>query len=259
MFLDILFLEKNIIYINMIKKGVILAGGTGSRLAPMTKVTNKHLLPVYNKPMVFFPIETLKKSGITEVLIITGTESAGDFMKILGSGEEMGMHFTFRVQDGSAGIADALRLAENFAGNDDLAVILGDNIYEDDFSTEISEFVGGAHVFLKEVLDPTRFGVATLSDSGEVTKIIEKPENPETGFAVTGLYLYDNSIFKKISGLSPSERGEYEISDVNQMYIDEKKMRASILQKGWNDAGTHESLFYAGQLAREIENKKNKN
>lgn len=236
----------------MITKGVILAGGTGSRLAPMTKVTNKHLLPVYNKPMIFFPIETLKKSGITDILIITGTESAGDFMKILGSGADMGMHFTFRVQDGSAGIADALRLAENFAGKDDIAVILGDNIYEDSFRPEFSEFSGGAKIFLKEVLCADRFGVATLNDAGEVVKIVEKPKNPETNFAVTGLYLYDNSIFQKISTLKKSERGEYEISDVNQVYIDEKNMTASFLKGGWNDAGTHESLFYAGKLARDI-------
>ena len=237
----------------MITKGVILAGGTGSRLAPMTKVTNKHLLPVYNKPMIFFPIETLKKSGITEVLIITGTESAGDFMKILGSGEEMGMHFTFRVQNGSGGIADALRLAENFAGGDDIAVILGDNIYEDAFPSEISEFSGGARIFLKEVFYADRFGVASLNEKKEVIKIVEKPKNPETNFAVTGLYLYDNSLFEKIKKLKPSDRGEYEISDVNQMYIDEQKMTASFLQNGWNDAGTHESLFYAGKLARDME------
>lgn len=236
----------------MIKKGVILAGGTGSRLAPMTTVTNKHLLPVYNKPMIFFPIETLKKSGITDVLIITGTESAGDFMKILGSGEEFGMHFTFRVQDGSAGIADALRLAENFAGTDDIAVILGDNIYEENFSEDFSQFSGGAKIFLQEVDYAQRFGVATLNEKKEVIKIIEKPVHPETNFAVTGLYLYDNSIFKKISVLKKSDRGEYEISDVNQMYIEEQHMTASFLSAGWNDAGTHESLFYAGKLAREM-------
>ena len=174
-------------------------------------------------------------------------------MKILGSGEEMGMHFTFRVQNGSGGIADALRLAENFAGGDDIAVILGDNIYEDAFPLEISEFLGGARIFLKEVFYADRFGVASLNEKNEVIKIVEKPKNPETNFAVTGLYLYDNSLFEKIKKLKPSHRGEYEISDVNQMYIDEKKMTASFLKNGWNDAGTHESLFYAGKLARDME------
>ncbi len=236
----------------MIKKGVILAGGTGSRLAPMTKVTNKHLLPVYNKPMIYYPIETLKYSGITELLIITGTESAGDFMKLLGAGDELGVHITFRVQEGSAGIADALKLAQNFVGNDEFAVILGDNIYEENFENITQNFQKGAHVFLKEVLYADRFGVATLNEKNEVIKIVEKPKNPETHFAVTGLYLYDSSVFKKLEKLQLSERGEYEITDVNQMYIDEQNMTASFLEKGWNDAGTHESLFYANKLARDI-------
>ncbi len=236
----------------MIKKGVILAGGTGSRLAPMTKVTNKHLLPVYNKPMIYYPIDTLKKSGITELLIITGTESAGDFMKLLGSGDELGVHITFRVQEGTAGIADALKLAENFVGNESFAVILGDNIYEDSFEKNIQNFTNGAHIFLKEVLYADRFGVATLNDKNEVMKIVEKPKNPETNFAVTGLYIYDSSVFSKLKKLTLSDRGEYEITDVNQLYIDEKKMTASFLEKGWNDAGTHESLFYAGKLARDM-------
>ncbi len=237
----------------MITKGVILAGGTGSRLKPLTKVTNKHLLPVYNKPMIFYPLKTLKQAGITDILIITGTESSGDFMKLLGSGEEMGMHFTFRVQEQSGGIADALKLAENFAHGQDIAVILGDNLYEDDFSEEIQKFQSGAKIFLKTVDNAKRFGVATLNEKNEVQKIVEKPENPETNLAVTGLYLYDSSVFEKISQLSPSDRGEYEISDVNQMYIDEGKMTAATLKKDWTDAGTHESLFHASQLARKIE------
>ncbi len=236
----------------MIKKGIILAGGTGSRLAPMTKVTNKHLLPVYNKPMIYFPIDTLKKSGVTELLIITGAESAGDFMKLLGSGRELGVHITFRVQDGSAGIADALKLAENFVGSDNFAVVLGDNIYEESFKTFFDNFRGGAHIFLKEVAFAQRFGVATLNKQNEVVKIIEKPKNPETNFAVTGLYLYDASVFQKLKTLRRSERGEYEITDVNQQYIDEKKMKASFVKEGWSDAGTHESLFFANKLARDI-------
>ncbi len=236
----------------MIKKGVILAGGTGSRLAPMTKVTNKHLLPVYNKPMIYYPIETLKKSGITELLVITGTESAGDFMKLLGSGDELGVHITFRVQEGTAGIADALKLAENFIGDENFVVILGDNIYENNFEEEIQSFTKGAHIFLKEVFYAERFGVATLNNKNEVMKIVEKPKNPETNFAVTGLYIYDSSVFAKLKKLNVSERGEYEITDVNQMYINENTMTASFIQNGWNDAGTHESLFYASKLARDM-------
>jgi len=234
----------------VIKKGVILAGGTGSRLAPMTKVTNKHLLPVYNKPMIYYPIDTLKKSGVTELLIITGTESAGDFMKLLGSGDELGVHITFRVQEGTAGIADALKLAENFVGNENFAVILGDNIYEENFKTIIQNFTNGAHIFLQEVEYADRFGVATLNEKNEVITIVEKPHTPETNFAVTGLYVYDSSVFKKLEIVELSNRGEYEITDVNQMYIDDSQMTASFLEKGWNDAGTHESLFYASKLAR---------
>jgi glucose-1-phosphate thymidylyltransferase len=239
----------------MIEKGVILAGGTGSRLSPCTKVTNKHLLPVYNKPMIFYPIETLKNAGIKEILIITGTESAGDFMKLLGSGEDIGVHFTFRIQDGSKGIADALRLAEPFANNENIAVILGDNIFEDDFSEAFKNFSGGSHVFVKEVPDPERFGVATLSTQNNVPsvqKIVEKPKSPESNFAVTGMYGYDKSVFEKIKSLTPSPRGEYEISEVNQQFIEENQMKASILQGDWSDAGTHESLFFASKLARKI-------
>ncbi len=236
----------------MIKKGIILAGGTGSRLAPMTKVTNKHLLPVYNKPMIYYPIDTLKKSGITELLIITGTESAGDFMKLLGSGKELGVHITFRVQEGNAGIADALKLAENFVGDENFVVILGDNIYENSFEEVVQNFTTGAHIFLKEVFYADRFGVATLNQKNQVMKIVEKPKNPETNFAVTGLYIYDSSVFEKLKKLNISERGEYEITDVNQAYINEKKMTASFLDKGWNDAGTHESLFDASKLARDM-------
>ncbi|HIQ57696.1 TPA: spore coat protein [Candidatus Gracilibacteria bacterium] len=216
----------------------------------MTKVTNKHLLPVYNKPMIYYPIDTLKKSGVTELLIITGTESAGDFMKLLGSGDELGVHITFRVQEGTAGIADALKLAENFVGNENFAVILGDNIYEENFKTIIQNFTNGAHIFLQEVEYADRFGVATLNEKNEVITIVEKPHTPETNFAVTGLYVYDSSVFKKLEIVEVSNRGEYEITDVNQMYIDDSQMTASFLEKGWNDAGTHESLFYASKLAR---------
>lgn len=234
----------------MITKGVILAGGTGSRLSPCTQVTNKHLLPVYNKPMIFFPLQTLKKSGITDILLITGTESAGDFMKLLKSGAEMGVSLTFRVQEEALGIADALRLAEGFAGGEPLAVILGDNIYTDTFSKEIQNFSEGSKVFLKSVKDPERFGVAELSENNAVVRIEEKPIHPKTSYAVTGLYLYDSTLFSKIQNLSKSSRGEYEISDINQMYIDEQKMQSSFVSGEWTDAGTHDSLFTASQIIR---------
>ncbi len=235
----------------MIRKGVILAGGTGSRLMPCTKITNKHLLPVYDRPMIFYPLETLKKAGITDILLISGTESCGDFMKLLGSGDEYGVHLTFRVQNTAGGIADALKLAENFAAGESIAVILGDNIFADDFASDITEFTQGAKIFVKEVADPNRFGVATIKNN-VVTKIIEKPKNPESPFAVTGLYLYDQTIFEKLKMLSPSERGEYEISEINQMYIDQQQLLSKIITGSWSDAGTHESLYVAASIAREL-------
>lgn len=235
----------------MIQKGVILAGGTGSRLSPCTQVTNKHLLPVYHQPMIFYPLETLKKSGITDILIITGTESAGDFMKLLKSGKEMGVNLTFRVQEESLGIADALRLAEGFSAGENIAVILGDNIYTDDFTEEFQRFETGSKIFLKHVPDPERFGVAELSENQSVINITEKPTHPKTSYAVTGLYLYDNSLFTKIKTLTPSKRGEYEISDINQMYINNKEMQSAFIAGEWTDAGTHESLFRASNIVRD--------
>ena len=230
-------------------KGVILAGGTGSRLLPLTKITNKHLLPVYNKPMIYSPLDTLISSGIDEILVISGTESAGDFMKLLGSGKNFSCHLTFRIQDGSGGIADALRLAESFAGDENIAVILGDNIFAESFTQEIKSFSHGAQIFLKEIPDPERFGVATM-DGDKVISIEEKPKQPKSNLAVTGFYLYDSSVFEKIKLLKPSARGEYEITDVNNQYINEGKMKGKVLEKDWSDAGTFESLFRASQIAR---------
>lgn len=232
-------------------KGVILAGGTGSRLYPNTKVTNKHLLPVYNKPMIYYPIETLKRSGIRDILVITSPESTGDFMKLLGSGIDHGVHFTYRVQDGSGGIAQALSLAKGFAGNDSLAVILSDNIFEDSFEVEIAHFKEGAHIFVKEVEDPRRFGVVTFDDNHTVTSIVEKPDLPTSSYAQTGFYIYDNQVFDYIRSIEPSERGELEITDVNQMYVNKGKLKASTVPGMWVDAGTHTSLLEANILAHE--------
>ncbi len=236
----------------MIKKGIILAGGTGSRLYPATKVTNKHLLPVYDSPMIFYPLNTLKKAGIEDILIVCGEDHVGDFARLLKDGSEFGVKLTYKVQTEAGGIAQALSLAEDFVNNQNMTVVLGDNIYEDDFSEPVQAFEKGAHVFLKEVPDPNRFGVAELDENNNVLSIEEKPENPKTNFAVTGLYLYDFTVFNKIRSCKPSARGELEITDVSNLYIQEKNLGASIIKGNWSDAGTHESLFRATVIARDL-------
>lgn len=235
-------------------KGIILAGGSGSRLEPMTKVTNKHLLPVYDKPMIYYPIETFTKANIKDILIVTGAESAGDFINLLGDGSEFGVNFTYRLQKGSGGIAEALRLGRNFMNSprDALAVILGDNIFEDDFSKEIREYDKEhymAKVFLKEVKDPERFGVASIKDD-RITKIVEKPKKPETNLAVTGLYLYNGAIWHVIDNLKPSHRNELEITDVNNWYVDKGLMTYEYVKGFWSDAGTPESLHFASSFVK---------
>jgi len=224
-----------------IKKGVILAGGMGTRLSPLTSVTNKHLIAVYNKPMIEYPLNTLLKTGIKDILIVSGREHAGHFIEYLGSGSKYGAHFTYKVQDKAGGIAQALLLAEDFADNGPISVILGDNIFEDNFSKQAKGFKGGATIFLKKVGDPQRFGVPSLKGR-LVTKITEKPKNPPTSFAVTGLYQYDSEVFDIIKNLKPSKRGEMEITDVNNEYIGQKNMKAEFVKGFWSDAGTFESL-----------------
>ena len=232
-------------------KGVILAGGTGSRLYPLTKVTNKHLLPVGNKPMIFHPIEKLTGLGIQDILIVTGTEHMGDVVNLLGSGAEYNCRFTYKVQDQAGGIAQALGLAENFAGQDPIVVILGDNIFEDDLTTGARTYTGnGAMILLKQVPDPQRYGVALL-DGDKVTEIQEKPENPPTSFAVTGIYFYDSKVFSAIRDLKPSKRGELEITDVNNYYIRQNQMSSALLEGWWTDAGTPESYRLANKLTME--------
>ncbi len=232
-------------------KGVILAGGTGSRLYPLTKVTNKHLLPVGNKPMIFHPIEKLTGLGIQDILIVTGTEHMGDVVNLLGSGAEYNCRFTYKVQDQAGGIAQALGLAENFAGNDPIVVILGDNIFEDNLKAAASSYSGeGAMILLKEVPDPQRYGVAIL-DGDVVTEIQEKPEAPTTSYAVTGIYFYDAKVFSVIRDLKPSKRGELEITDVNNHYIQQKYMKSILLEGWWTDAGTPDSYRLANQLTME--------
>lgn len=232
-------------------KGVILAGGTGSRLYPLTKVTNKHLLPVGNKPMIFHPIEKLTGLGIQDILIVTGTEHMGDVVNLLGSGAEYNCRFTYKVQDQAGGIAQALGLAENFAGQDPIVVILGDNIFEDDLTTAARIYTGnGAMILLKQVPDPQRYGVALL-DGDKVIEIQEKPENPPTSFAVTGVYFYDSRVFSAIRDLKPSRRGELEITDVNNYYIRQNQMSSALLEGWWTDAGTPDSYRLANQLTME--------
>lgn len=233
-------------------KGVILAGGLGKRLYPLTKITNKHLLPVYNKPMIYYPIQTLVDAGIKDILIVTGGHHAGEFLRLLGNGAEFGLkHINYTYQDGEGGIADALKLAEHFADNDKIVVILGDNIIEKDIKNPIEEFrrqASGAMILLKKVDDPERFGVAELKGD-RIISIEEKPKKPKSDYAVTGIYMYDPKVFDIARTLKPSKRGELEITDVNNAYLKRGELRYSILDGWWTDSGTFESLLNANVLA----------
>ena len=235
-------------------KGVVLAGGTGSRLYPLTRVTNKHLLPVFNKPMIYYPLQTLVDAGITDILVITGGNNAGDFLRLLRNGKDFGLNqLHFAYQEGESGIADALRLAEAFADGQKICVILGDNIIEGSVREAKNNFElqeSGAKVLLKEVPDPERFGVPTF-ENGKVVRIEEKPKNPTSPYAVVGIYFYDPTAFDRIRTLKPSGRNEFEITDVNNSYLAEGKLTAEILHGWWTDAGTFESLWRASNLVRE--------
>jgi len=230
-------------------KGIILAGGTGSRLFPLTKVTNKHLLPVYDKPMIFYPLNTLINAGITEIMIVSGRGHAGHFLELLGSGTEFGARLTYEIQEKAGGIAEALGLAATWADDENVAVILGDNIFQDAIKNEVTSFVEGAKIFLKEVPDAHRFGVAELRGN-RVISIEEKPAHPKSSYAVTGLYLYDPEVFTVIKNLKPSGRGELEITDVNNAYLRKGCMQYSVLEGYWSDAGTFDSLLRAGLLVQ---------
>jgi len=234
-------------------KGVILAGGTGSRLYPLTKVTNKHLLPVYDKPMIYYPMETLINAGIKDIMIVSGKGHAGHFLELLGSGVDHGVHFTYEIQDKAGGIAQALSLAEDFVDGDNVIVILGDNIFQDNIKEDVKNFKNGAKIFLKEVSEAHRFGVAELNGN-KVIGIEEKPKVPKTNFAVTGLYIYDPNVFNAIKTLKPSRRGELEITDVNNYYINKETMGYRIMEGFWSDAGTFESLLRSGFLIQQYRN-----
>jgi glucose-1-phosphate thymidylyltransferase len=231
-------------------KGVVLAGGTGSRLMPLTKVTNKHLLGVGHKPMIYYPIEKLVSAGIEQILVVTGVEHMGDVVSLLGSGREFGCQFTYKVQDEAGGIAQALALAEDFSNGAPLAVILGDNIFEGSLRDYADKFISqktGARVLLKQVRDPHRFGVAEVSDD-KVIGIEEKPKEPKSDYIITGMYFYDASVFDIIRELKPSARGELEITDVNNAYIAKSQLAYDILDGWWTDAGTFTSLNRANEL-----------
>ncbi len=235
-------------------KGVVLAGGSGSRLHPLTRVTNKHLLPVHNRPMIFYPIQTLVDAGITEILVVTGGQNAGDFLRLLSNGKDFGLkHIDYTYQEGEGGIADALRLAEHFADEQKICVILGDNIIEGNISEAAGQFnrqPHGAHIIVKEVEDPERFGCPEIVN-GRILHIEEKPNQPKSRYAVTGIYFYDATVFEKIRRLRPSWRGELEITDINNMYLEEGTLTFSILEGWWTDAGTFESLRRATNLVAE--------
>ena len=235
-------------------KGVILAGGLGTRLSPLTKITNKHLLPVYDKPMIYYPIKTLINAGIEDILIVTGGNDAGDFLRLIGNGKEFGLkHINYTYQEGQGGIADALSLAEFFAEKEKICVVLGDNIIEKNIRGAVKAFKRqkrGAKIMLKEVPDPGRFGVPEL-DGDRVVRIEEKPKFPKSKYAIIGIYMYDNTVFDIIKTLKPSDRGELEITDVNNAYINRGEMTWEILDGWWTDAGTFGSLLRASQLVAE--------
>jgi glucose-1-phosphate thymidylyltransferase len=232
-------------------KGIVLAGGTGSRLFPLTKITNKHLLPIYDKPMIYYPIQTLVDAGIRDILLVTGGRNSGDFLRLLANGKEFGLaHFNYTYQEGEGGIADALGLAEHFADGEKICVILGDNIIQGSIRAAVEEFreqPRGAKIFLKEVEDAERFGVAEIVGN-RIAGIEEKPKQPKSHFAVTGIYLYDGTVFDKVRQLVPSKRGELEITDVNNAYIKEGSMTFAHLEGWWTDAGTFDSLLRASNL-----------
>lgn len=232
-------------------KGIILAGGKGTRLRPLTTVTSKQLLPIYNKPMIFFPLETLIKAGIKDILIIVAPDHAGDFLKLLGSGKEFGCDFSYEVQEEARGLADAFLIGEKFIAGDNVTMILGDNLFDDDFSDSIKTFQTGGRVFAKKVPDPERFGVVEFDQHNKAISIVEKPKHPKSEFAVTGLYIYDHTVIKKAKSLNPSGRGEVEITDLNNLYLKEGTLDVAMVNGQWLDTGTFEAMYQAVNYVRD--------
>ncbi len=231
-------------------KGIILSGGRATRLRPCTKVTSKGLLPIYNRPMIYYPLNTLLKAGITDILIIVGPEHAGQYLNLLGSGAEFGARLTYEIQDEPRGLADAFIIGETFVGNDDVAMILGDNIFADDVSQEIKNFKKGAKIFAKTVPDPERFGVVEINSEGKAVSIEEKPKQPKSNLCITGLYVYDNRVISIAKNVKPSERGELEITDLHNWYLREGELEVAMIENEWIDAGTFDSLLEAQNLAK---------
>lgn len=231
-------------------KGIILAGGSGTRLAPLTKVTSKQLLAVYDQPMIYFPLQTLIQAGIREILFIVAPDHAGDFLNFLGSGSQFGCRFAYEIQDKPAGLAQGLSLAEVFVGGDNCMMILGDNIYEHNFKEDVADFTSGAKIFVKEVPDPERFGVVEMDNNGQVLSIEEKPAKPKSHLAQTGIYMYDEQVFDLIRTMKPSARGELEITDLNNVYLAKGALAAGVITGEWIDAGTFDSLFKAAEFRK---------
>ncbi|HBA36463.1 TPA: spore coat protein [Candidatus Falkowbacteria bacterium] len=232
-------------------RGIILSGGSGTRLKPLTKITSKQLLPVYNRPMIYYPLDTLIKAGIKEILIIVAPERAGDYLNLLGSGKQFGVKFTYEIQDHPEGLAQAFLIGENFIDHEDVAMILGDNIFEDDFGEVIRNFKGGAKVFAKKVSDPERFGVVKFDENMKAVKIVEKPQEHLSDYAVTGLYVYDHRVVQIAKEVKPSARGELEIVDINNWYLEKGELEVEMIKGEWFDAGTFDSLLRVQNFAKE--------
>jgi glucose-1-phosphate thymidylyltransferase len=232
-------------------KGIILSGGSATRLRPCTKITSKQLLPVYNRPMIYYPLNTLIKAGIKDILIIIAPERAGDYLNLLGSGKEFGVKFTYEIQDHPEGLPQAFLIGEKFIDKDNVTMILGDNIFEDDLAEEIKNFQSGAKIFAKEVPDPERFGVVEFDENFKALSIEEKPPHPKSNYCVTGLYVYDSQVVEVAKGLKPSARGELEITDVNNWYLEHQQLNVGMVKGAWIDAGTFDSLLEAQILAKE--------
>jgi glucose-1-phosphate thymidylyltransferase len=237
-------------------KGIVLSGGAGTRLHPLTKITSKQLLPVYDRPMIYYPLFTLLDAGIKEILIIVAPENAGDYLNLLGSGRQFGAHFTYEVQHKPEGLPQAFVIGEDFIGDDSVAMILGDNIFEDDFTEQLKKFKSGAHVFAKKVSDPERFGVVQFDADMNAVKILEKPTEFISEYALTGLYVYDNRVVQVAKNLKPSSRNELEITDLHNWYLNKGELKVSVVEGEWIDAGTFDSLFKANHM---MFNKKKQN
>ncbi|MFA5532341.1 MAG: sugar phosphate nucleotidyltransferase [Candidatus Shapirobacteria bacterium] len=238
-------------------KGIVLAGGRATRLRPLTSITSKQLLPVYNKPMIYYPIETLIKTGIKDILIIIAPDYSGHFLNLLGDGKEFGVHFSYAVQKEPKGLADAFIIAEDFIGQDNVTMILGDNIFDQDFSNEIKNFKSGGMVFAKQVEDPQRFGVVEFDQNMKAISIEEKPSNPKSNYAVVGLYTYDNQVVSIAKNLKPSERGEIEITDINKFYLEKGNLQVNVFDSLWEDAGTFDSLLHVSNMMAQKFQKEN--